>query len=79
MAVKYKIVFQVWLIERVTTYFKWSQSSAMDFPNPDSVTVMMESVTGGESGGEMPDKDVDIELPDIKKECLEYSMRIDSC
>lgn len=49
----------------------------MDRPNTDSAAVKMEPGTGDEGGGEMPDTNIDIDLPDVKKECFEYSMRID--
>lgn len=49
----------------------------MDFPNPDIVTVKLEPGTGGEGGGGPPDSDIVIDIPNIKKECLEYSQESD--
>lgn len=46
----------------------------MDLPNPDRMTVNMESVTAEEGGCELPHADIDIDLSDVKQECLDYSV-----
>lgn len=50
----------------------------MDLPSPASGAIKTEPGTGGEVEGEIRDTDIDIDLTDIKKECLEYSERINS-
>lgn len=47
----------------------------MDLPSPHT-TAKIEPVAGVEV--EMPDTAIDIDLPDIKKECVEYSESRDS-
>lgn len=47
----------------------------MDLPNPEFVTVKMESGTGVE--GEVELTDMEIDLSDVKQECLENSMEVE--
>lgn len=54
-----------------------SPSSAMDLPIPESMSVKLEKETGKEDGGELPHTDVDARLPDVKKECLDHSIKIE--
>lgn len=43
----------------------------MDRLNPESVSIKTEPVLQEE--GEMPPMDIDIDLPDLKQECLQYA------
>lgn len=49
----------------------------MDFPNPENVIIKQEPGTGIEGGGEVTDTLIEIEIPDIKQECLEYTESTD--
>lgn len=52
------------------------ESSAMDLPSSDLNSNQTERGPGEADGGEITDADIDIDLQDVKKECMEYSKRI---
>lgn len=45
----------------------------MDLPETDSVTIKIEPGTLGADGEGISHQNIDIDLPDVKEECLEYS------
>lgn len=49
----------------------------MDLSTSVSVIVKLEPGIGGEGGGKITNAELNIEIPDIKTECLEYSLKTD--
>lgn len=45
----------------------------MDLLNTDPVSIKKESGPQEEGGGEIPYTDIDVDLTDVKKECLQYA------
>lgn len=49
----------------------------MDLSNTYSVSIKTEPGSPEEDGGEVTDADIDVDLQDVKKECLDYSDKVD--